>query len=571
MEAKYQQDNLGYETSNVGDGLALIKIIDDAIESDNIVSLHSSLDLLPLEEADTPLFIELLSRWINRSVESNNAEAVREIIMRFEGSETGIDMGRCGYRLPVISRLYLINKIPLESLAFVKLVFPERGFEDYMVDFINYDSTPDLIEACRRLIAVYGEQPPNIYTLLYGLISDQEEDEEYPNVVMKEFLTEKVKETANIAPKPEWVKDYGLGGDYIESSTSTPAFSRTGNISSGSNTSPSSGSIEMTTTFSPPSLGAVFSSSQAPIEFPSEEEEELIPMKVEIQEEEEALPYDDELVIPPLPPVVFQLPSTEEAVKLLSGQIPGVTRTPEEIELLREHLYAQYSISTTTEKIELLRPVYTSKAVADLQTDETIFRILGPANPQYNIDLTRNNPCCKYGGCRMFTCVEFENYDDDFGIIDEYIEDNLGDTPDTGIIIGSTIVDWFRGNCDFCKRKIAKRHYAIREPMFHGGWRGCYCSLECLREALYQPSTGTLMMIGRVWSQLQQIGIQDRDYREPLSDVEVDDMQRKMEQLDIFENDSYQFSPGAEYTSPTSKKYESLSIPFQGEFFDLHG
>lgn len=67
---------------------------------------------------------------------------------------------------------------------------------------------------------------------------------------------------------------------------------------------------------------------------------------------------------------------------------------------------------------------------------------------------------CK-GGCRMFYCNEFN----------DYLEDDVMDLE---------FSNWFVGHCDFCGKNIPIYDWAIRRPLPSGGWRGCYCSHECL-------------------------------------------------------------------------------------------
>lgn len=42
--------------------------------------------------------------------------------------------------------------------------------------------------------------------------------------------------------------------------------------------------------------------------------------------------------------------------------------------------------------------------------------------------------------------------------------------------------DWFLGSCDQCLRGIREREHAVRLPKPFGGWEGCFCSWNCVRE-----------------------------------------------------------------------------------------
>lgn len=40
---------------------------------------------------------------------------------------------------------------------------------------------------------------------------------------------------------------------------------------------------------------------------------------------------------------------------------------------------------------------------------------------------------------------------------------------------------WFTGSCDWCWTRIQSPRYAVRKPIESGGWRGQYCSWDCVR------------------------------------------------------------------------------------------
>jgi len=55
----------------------------------------------------------------------------------------------------------------------------------------------------------------------------------------------------------------------------------------------------------------------------------------------------------------------------------------------------------------------------------------------------------------------------------------LGDEDDD-----EPIGHWFTGNCDNCLKKIKKMEYAVRKPIFTGGWNGCFCSFKCVLDKI---------------------------------------------------------------------------------------
>jgi len=131
-----------------------------------------------------------------------------------------------------------------------------------------------------------------------------------------------------------------------------------------------------------------------------------------------------------------------------------------------------------------------------LRKDEKLFRIFGPANPVYGQVITDPEAeSSKYGGCRMLTCVEFEN-EDEFGMITE-------DDP-------YDFIEWFTGNCEYCHKKIAKKIYSLRRPLTFGGWKGTFCSFKCLRDVVPFNDVLNHFIINQIEQQLLEIGIQDR-------------------------------------------------------------
>lgn len=146
-----------------------------------------------------------------------------------------------------------------------------------------------------------------------------------------------------------------------------------------------------------------------------------------------------------------------------------------------------------------------------LALHDQVFRTLGPLNarnedkPENRTEesSSRDDICSKYGGCRMFTCVEYEAYNAEDDVVD----------PEP---------DWFTGRCiaPRCTHpKIENRYYAVRKPLTGGGWFGCYCSWACVRRDIKSTiERGMCGPIGaftaRIEGQMDRIGIQDRKIRD---------------------------------------------------------
>jgi hypothetical protein len=116
----------------------------------------------------------------------------------------------------------------------------------------------------------------------------------------------------------------------------------------------------------------------------------------------------------------------------------------------------------------LLSSFETQERNDKLNSDQQLFYILGPSNPIVGtILIDRSNYCFKFGGCRMYFCNCFDNnkYQDEFKNIPYY----------------PNIPTWFQGICDNCGKEILKRIHSVRRPLPGGGWLGCFCSFDCLK------------------------------------------------------------------------------------------
>ena len=196
-----------------------------------------------------------------------------------------------------------------------------------------------------------------------------------------------------------------------------------------------------------------------------------------------------------IPAYPNNIPAVKEAVDIILDDLhrQNISFTHKNTEELKNTLIAQYALSTSIEKISILS---VTKEIP-MFDDTIIFQEFGPVNTVYrhDINVDSSHECEKYGGCRMLLCNEFEEINDNGEIIDVIAADDL-------------LLDWFRGSCDECLNTIPYKHYALREPLCHGGWRGCYCSFDCLKKYIDDPLIA--VMIGRIKEQLEVIGIRDR-------------------------------------------------------------
>jgi hypothetical protein len=183
----------------------------------------------------------------------------------------------------------------------------------------------------------------------------------------------------------------------------------------------------------------------------------------------------------------FKLPNLNKSVDLLTDGLKSLGVSDLEVETSRELLKNKLENSTEEEKMGLLQPVLESADIFELKGNLELFRILGPTNPHYDADLTLDHICFKYGGCRMMTCTCFEYVDED-----------------------EPAEDWFTGGCQSCGLKLRSRAHAVRKPLHFGGFAGCFCSAQCIKDSIVLPDSLTFLMTDRIVNQLNTYKIQDR-------------------------------------------------------------
>ncbi len=234
-----------------------------------------------------------------------------------------------------------------------------------------------------------------------------------------------------------------------------------------------------------------------------------IPKWVKNFEKGDRLPYESEITIPEYPEPKIKVPSIDKMVKLLTEGLKNQGISIEQEDQIKNELGKRLAIATYMEKIILLQPVIDLNSKEDLQNDIELFRKLGPANPLIGASLEE----MKYGGARMFISTLFDGDFDDDDI------DGLYDNE-----------DWFEGFCWQCDKRILRRWHAIRMPLAHGGWKGVFCSVKCVRYSIAEyngPDIFSQRLVSAFEEQLKAIGIQDR-----LPDEEKK-LEEKMEKISL--------------------------------------
>ncbi len=200
------------------------------------------------------------------------------------------------------------------------------------------------------------------------------------------------------------------------------------------------------------------------------------------------LPQESEIVVPEYKMPAYNIPSDEKMADMMLEGMKDFGFVIDQIESARNMLMIKISTSTLSEKKKLLEPIFELKFKEEtLQKDTTLFALFGPSNPHYGS--TREE--MEYGGARMLLSGAYD-YDDDN-------EDYQ--------------LDWFSGYCWQCNLRIRRRWHALRRPVPHGGWKGCYCSFECLNEGIERSDTDEIVnrLLADIFEeQIENIGILDR-------------------------------------------------------------
>lgn len=377
-----------------------------SISTGDLPAIRTLLDKLPLASLSNDQSDMIIACLLDQAEKVKGIMAAREIVTTFDVKRARVNP------LPALTNLFLNTYLKRDTLAFVLTCFPYKTELELYVDLINMGDDQAALQAAATMATFFPDLSHDDWDRLYHL-TDNVEEEEYENQLLRAYFQTKVSETGSSIPRPRWIRD-------------------------------------------------------------------------DIEEKE-------------LTSIPNGIPSVKDAVELLLANHKFIDKLNDTTSNMRELLLTQYAIAPTLEKVKMLEKIKSLPTFNDID----IFQELGPVNTMYtdnpsNIDI--EHICSKYGGCRMFTCTEFECIDetgDDVDIMAEYPE----------------VTDWFRGSCDICLKKIAKRHYAVREPLLYGGWQGCYCSFTCVEKMLEKKNIKDNcinLMLDSIATQLHTFGIRER-------------------------------------------------------------
>ena len=369
----------------------------EAISRDDIQSIKSHLDKLPLGLLSKDRSDEILLGYVIEAMENSRKKCLRVILDIFDAERVSVDP------LPTVTNLFNNPLMEREHLLFAVSCYPDKIPFDFYIDISNMDDDALSHSIALRVLDVLPNLSHEEWTKLSTRTDDIDGDE-YQNPSLRELFISKIQEQ-----HPKWVKE-GI----CQTLESVP-----------------------------------------------------------------------------------EMPTVKYAVDTLMDNLHKLGINPQsehDIPQVRETLITQYAMGSIIEKTQMLLQ-FVSVPIFD---DTAIFMEHGPVNTIYSDSVPSfQYECTKYGGCRMLLCTEFEQQYPDSDEIDIMTDFDLIKPQ-----------HWFTGTCQACTRYIKHEHYAIRKPLQHGGWRGCFCSFECLETSI--DNEHSAVMIDRMSEQMHEIGIRDR-------------------------------------------------------------
>lgn len=190
----------------------------------------------------------------------------------------------------------------------------------------------------------------------------------------------------------------------------------------------------------------------------------------------------------------------------------------EKEEDVRERFLIAFSSMTNDKRKKIINRSEKNFAESALRQDKRLIAILGPCHPltgSYDLNTSSKDICLRYGGCRMLTCYENEN------VARDRLQDEYDSEDEAGVLIPDVVekerfaeLEWFDGKCQHlpCSKKIRAKHHALRMPLETGGWRGCYCSFDCIVDDIIGDNIVRLDLVGRMREQIEDVGIYDRTW-----------------------------------------------------------
>lgn len=401
------------------ESLALVQLLIETIHDDDVTTLRTICEKLPLGKMSVSNSDKLLNQLLDIAGLYNRIEAA--FVLYDVWQVTNLEEARYSLLAYMLGR----NTFTDRAIGIVLKAKNDTSFKNLFDEITSRDDSPETHMALIRLFKLV-ESPPYLELLeLRKQIEKIELDQDLPLPRMKTFINNQIEQKGPFVGAPQYM-------------------------------------------------------------IPSDQtDEELEDVEVELSTTVESL-------------------SLEEKVDLLAAGLETEGISLEGIEQHRDNIKKEIELMSLEDQTVLLDPILRDVNLTELTNNIELFRRFGPNHPVYGTPLDDSDsaePCQRFGGCRMFLCVCSETVRD---------EGELGRTLD--VIYEPEDVDWFRGFCDFCHRKIAKECYAVRRALDSGGWLGCYCSWKCVRDDTPNNELAIHALINHFEDKVNDLKIYDRTY-----------------------------------------------------------
>lgn len=142
--------------------------------------------------------------------------------------------------------------------------------------------------------------------------------------------------------------------------------------------------------------------------------------------------------------------------------------------------------------------------------------LFGPANN--GSSMIEKTACCYITGCRMLTCCCLGINSESSRI--EEVEENDVVPPN---------FDWFQYECQYCRRAITSPSNAWRYPKPQGSWKGCYCSVKCVKSYFLNTLTNLPLTDDRFVSPL---GVDIEQTADEMTKKSYHDFSKKIQDIE---------------------------------------
>ena len=344
-----------------------------------------------------------------------------------------------------------VENITTPLISFIFGLYPDKSFREYGIAIIRDDTSVLSVRTFTRMEEYFGgDGKEEDYRFLFeyilsttdeGEIADSGETSiDSAKITLFGYIRDRIQKTrGRYAAMPSWILKPGWPVGVRRTEGKIPLTGE-GKIERGEGKIPLTGEGKIPPTETYPIFTVVDESIKTPTGI---------------------LPYDDTLQIPPRPPSTVTLPASSEEAALIIKKSLEASGSEASLEDLIQ-IWDSSPIQVKEDLIANTQDIWSIKTDWDIMA----FQVLGPLNTRIrDVGSEHNGRCSLYGGCRMFSCNEYQENDEE--------EDVEGD-------LEGDWLEWFVGHCEHpkCTLSIEKACYAFRIPLPDGGFYGCYCTPE---------------------------------------------------------------------------------------------